>query len=248
MAEDQIAALLRDAPISFVGTVEHTGAATMADLPIDERTVVVNVVQVLHAPAAFSHLAGHRVTMQVAPNAQPPAVGETAAFFCQGLAFGESLAVSEIGRASIDEIEPHIRSAAEAGERGAFAPALRAIQSERLRAHATDADAIVLGRVVGLEKVTGPPTREHHPDWWRATIEVEHVESGDVPGGQVTVLYPNSLDVRWATVPKPKASQEGMWLLHATQGDLRELAPFQIEDPDDYQPAQTLETIRGTGS
>lgn len=248
MSEDEITALLREAPISFVGTVEHAGAATMADLPIDERTVVVAIVQVLHAPAAFAHLEGHRVTMQVAAGAQPPQVGETAAFFCQGLAFGDSLAVTEIGRASLDEIEPHVRTAAEAGERGAFAGMLRQIESDRLRGHAGDADAVVVGRVVGLEKVTGPPTHEHHPDWWRATIQVQHVEKGDVPSDTVDVLYPNSLDVRWARAPKPKASQEGMWLLHATTGDLHEVAPFQILHPEDYQPAQQLDTVRGTGS
>lgn len=247
MAEDQITALLRDAPISFIGTVTHLGAATMTDVPIDERTAVVTVVQVLHAPAALAHLEGHRVTLQTAADAPPPPVGQTDVFFAQGRAFGESVALTEVGRASLDEVEPQIQAAAQAGERGTFAPALRQIETQRLQDHAAGADAVILGRVVRLEKVTGPPTREHHPDWWRATMEVQHVERGDVGAGTVQVLYPNSVDVRWAMVPKPKASEEGLWILHATTGALRETAPFQILDPDDYQPVQQLQTIRQTG-
>jgi hypothetical protein len=68
-----------------------------------------------------------------------------------------------------------------------------------------------------------------------------------VQPGELEVVYPNSLDVRWAAVPKPKASQEGMWVLHATE-QLREAAPSQILHPDDYQPVQQLDAIRATGS
>jgi hypothetical protein len=245
--DDRVTQLLRDAPLSFIGTVEHLGASTMAELPIDERTAVIDVVQVLHAPEAFSHLAGHRVTMQLAADADPPQVGETAVFFAQGLAFGETLAVSEIGRAAVSDIEPHITSAAQAGAPGAFAPQLEALETERLQQHAQEADAIVVGRVTGLQDVLGPPRGEHSPNWWKATIQVEHAEKGDIEPGALDVLYPNSLDVRWARVPKPKASQDGMWFLHATEGDLRETAPFQILHPEDFQPEQTLERIRGQG-
>jgi hypothetical protein len=246
-ADDHVTQLLRDAPLSFIGTVEHLGASTMAELPIDERTAVVNVVQVLHAPEAFTQLAGHRVTMQLAADADPPQVGATAVFFAQGLAFGETLAVSEIGRATVEEIEPHMTAAAQAGAPGAFAPQLQALETERLQQHAAESDAIVVGRVTGLLDVLGPPRGEHSPNWWKATIIVEHAEKGDIKPGPLEVLYPNSLDVRWARVPKPKASQEGMWFLHATDGDLRDTAPFQILHPEDFQPAQTLERVRGHG-
>lgn len=58
------------------------------------------------------------------------------------------------------------------------------------------------------------------------------------------MLYPNSRDFRWFRAPKPQASQEGMWFLHATEGALAEWAPFQILHPDDYQPVQKLETLQ----
>jgi hypothetical protein len=248
MADDAITALLRRAPFSFIGTVEHLGASTMGDVPIDERTAVVQVAQVLHAPKTFANIEGHRVTLQLAADAAPPNVGETSAFFAEGLAFGESVALTEIGRVPLQDVEPHVTAATERGERGAFEPILRQLEGERLREHASSSDAVVVGRVVKLEDAVGPATSEHDPDWWKATLQVDHVESGNVQPGELEVLYPNSLDVRWAAVPKPKASQGGVWLLHATEGKLRDAAPFQILHPDDYQPVQQLDAIRATGS
>jgi hypothetical protein len=247
MADDAITALLRRAPLSFIGTVEHLGASTMGDIPIDERTAVVQVAQVLHAPKTFTNIEGHRVTLQLAADAAPPSVGETVAFFAQGLAFGESVALTEIGRVPLQDVEPHVTAATERGERGAFEPILRQLEGERLREHASGSDAVVVGRVVKLEDAVGPATSEHDPDWWKATLQVDHVESGNVQPGELEILYPNSLDVRWSAVPKPKASQEGVWILHATEGRLRDAAPFQILHPDDYQPVQQLDAIRGTG-
>ena len=103
----------------------------------------------------------------------------------------------------------------------------------------------MVGRVVGLEDVLEPVISEHDPDWWRATIDVSHVEKGDVQTGPLPVLYANSLDVQWRLSPKPKASQEGLWILHATEGDQREAAPFGIPHPEDYQPVQSLDDLRG---
>jgi hypothetical protein len=101
----------------------------------------------------------------------------------------------------------------------------------------------VLGRVVALRRAAGPPLREHDADWWVATLEVAHAERGDV-GDVLDVLYPNSIDVRWREVPKPKAGQDGLWILHATDGDLRALAPFRIAHPEDLQEPQQLEALR----
>src|SRR5258708_957015 len=97
MSEDQIRKLLREAPFSFLGTVERVGAATTGEVPIDNRTAIVHVDQVLHAPAAFSQLAGTRITVQLAADAKE---GQQYTFFANGLSYGSSLAVSEVGRLS----------------------------------------------------------------------------------------------------------------------------------------------------
>jgi hypothetical protein len=247
MSDEAISELLARATFSFVGTIEHVGASTMGELPIDERTAVVHVDHVLHAPAAFSQMAGSRVTVQLDSNADPPAVGEALAFFANGLAFGESLAVSEVGRLPLSAVEPHLAAAAAGEVATPFAPLHERLERDRLRKHAGEADAIVLARVVKLEKAPHTGFSEHDPDWWIATLDVHHVERGEVEPGEVAVLYPNSLDVRWHGAPKPKAGQEGLWVLHASEGDLREAAPFRIEHEEDYRPTYGLQSLRDEG-
>jgi hypothetical protein len=242
---DAVTRLLSDAAFSFVGTVEHVGAATMEDVAVDEATLVVHVDQVLHAPESFGTLAGELVTLQPADGAPAAEEGSQWAFFANGLAFGASIALTEVGRLAVDDVEKAGPQTTAANAEPPFEALQAEIEATRVRGHADDADAVVLGRVVGLERASGSPLGEHHPDWWRATLHVVHVERGDIKAdSEVKVLYANSLDVRWRDAPKPKASQNGLWLLHATQGDEHELAPFQILHAADFQPSQNLEALR----
>jgi hypothetical protein len=246
MADDTVRDLLQRSGISFVATVQQLGAATMSDIPVDDHTAVVVVDRVLHAPPAFAGLVGSHVTVQLAEGALP-AVGEQEAFFANALAFGQSLAVSEVGRVPAAEIAPHLGGrSAPTGERP-IADLQASIEADRVSQHATDADAVVIGTVIKLEKV-GPAMRsEHDPDWWVATLDVQHVERGDLPQGGVAVAYANSLDIRWRSSPKPKAGQGGLWMLHHSEGPVADIAPFYVPHPDDFQPVQTLDVIRSTG-
>jgi hypothetical protein len=251
MADDDpnVTALLRQASLSFIGTVEVVRAATMSNVPIDGRTVVVRVNRVLHAPEAFASLRGQRITVQCAEDAYPPEVGHPVVFFAEGLAFGESIVVAEVGRLQVEQVE-HLLERTASGERDGFAALEREIEISWLRERGQEADAVVLGRVIKLEKLEqalNGPISEHDPDWWRATLEVLHVERGDISSRYVAVLYPNSIDVAWRASPKPKASQDGLFLLHATQGALADAAPFQIVDPEDLQPPHNLDLLRGRG-
>ncbi|HEX9987546.1 MAG TPA: hypothetical protein VGE45_03605 [Chloroflexia bacterium] len=245
MSDPVIMDLMQRAAFSFVGTIEHLGAGTMSNVPIGERTAVVRVDYVLHAPPAFTGLDGQRITIELSADNDLPAVGDASAFFAQGVAFGESIVVAEVGRLPVNAVMGHAGLAIGAGEPTAFASLEREADTQRLREHKDNADAVILGRTAKLERVSGPVTSEHDPDWWKATLDVYHVEKGDVPGDQVETLYINSIDVRWRTAPKPKASQGGLWLLHATEGDLRAYAPFALLHPEDFQPTQELEDLRG---
>ncbi|HST82207.1 MAG TPA: hypothetical protein VLL08_10775 [Kineosporiaceae bacterium] len=245
MADEDVLALLRQSAISFIGTVEMLGASTMPDLPVDERTAVVVVDQVLHTPAAFTNLAGTRVTVQLDPAVDLPPVGTRLALFANAMAFGDSLAVREVGRLSPQEVEPQGQGFA-AGD-----PPVTRLQDqlERARAqdHAAEVAAVVVARVTGLRKAGTPATREHDPDWWWADLEVYHVERGPVSEGALSVLYANSLDVRWRAKPKPKASQDGLWFLHATEGSLAELGPYYLMDGDDFAPVQSIDALQADG-
>ena len=240
MTDADVLALLKRTAFSFIGTVERLGAATMADVPIDKRTAVVHVDQVLHAPPAFAHLDGSTVTVQLAADAKE---GQQFAFFANGLAFGTSVAVTEVGRRPATEMAPHLARADALG--GSPLADLQAqADADALREHAQSAAAVLTGRVTGLAQATPVGMSEHDPAWCTATIDVEHVERGRGVGGQVAVLYPNSLDVRWHDVPKPKMGQEGLFILHAADRPLRRLAKYQLVHPEDLQPVQSLDALR----
>jgi hypothetical protein len=216
----------------------------VANVPADERTAVVQVDEVLHAPDAFRRLAGSEVTVQLSDEIDPPVVGEAAAFFTRGTVYGEGLAVAEVGRLPADAVQEHVSLAARTADAMPFSAVQRDIAATDMVAHAAEADAVVVGTVVALEQMGGEPSTEHAPDWWCAQLDVEHVAQGELSLGPVSVLYPNSLGFRWYEVPKPKAQQEGMWILHATEGDLSKWAPYQLLHPLDRQPVQKLETLK----
>lgn len=244
MPDDDIVGLMRTSGFSFIATVQRLGAATMADVPVNERTAVVRVDHVLHTPAAFTQLAGSSVTVQLDPDSPVPAVGEQVALFANATAFGESVAVDEVGRVPIESLLPEFGTRAAMEGELPMADFAAQVEAANLQAHADTADAIVVARVMGLAKAGPLRMAEHDPDWWLATFDVDHVEKGDVEPGTLQVLYANSLDVQWRSCPKPKASQEGLWLLHATEPELQGMAPFRLVDPEDFQPVQHVESLR----
>ncbi|GHF83579.1 hypothetical protein GCM10018790_71540 [Kitasatospora xanthocidica] len=247
VSHERLTELVRQAPLSFRGTVTRIGGTSLAAIPVEdrnERTAVVKVDEVLHAPAAFRQLAGSEVTVQLAPDADLLSVGDSAAFFTQGLVYGEGLGVTEIGRLPAGAVQRHVALAATTADELPFSSVQRTIRNQDIAAHAASADAVVLGSVVGLEDLGLPAYSEHAPHWWRATIEVSHVETGPVEPGRIAVLYPSSEDIRWRQVPKPQAGQLGLWLLHATRGELEHEGPYQLLDGDDYQPAQKLAVLQ----
>jgi hypothetical protein len=245
MSEQEILGAVDQSGLSFVGTVERLGAATMAGVPVNDRTAVIRVEQVLHSPELLKRLSGMSVTVQLRPDADLPSPGDRAAFFTNPTVFGEGLVTTEVVRLPVSEIDPLLATATP-GE-GPLDRFQRALEDQQLLEHAEQADAIVVGKVARLVDAGLSAASEHDPDWWRATFDVIHVERGPVTGPQVDVLYANSQDVLWRNSPKPRASQEGVWLLHSTEDGLRNVAPFEIPHPEDYQPVTRMEQLRSEG-
>jgi hypothetical protein len=254
MPDGSIKELLASAAIAFTGVVEEVGTTPVSGIPADDRTAVVQVVEVLHGPPDLSIPVGSRVTVQLSPNLPALVAGDRATLFANGLAYGEDLAVIEVGRSSVEEATG--RTERLAGLDAPVSPvqaALAELAQDEVIEHAREADAVVRGQVTGLNQVpeTGSP-REHDPDWWIATLDIDLVEHGDVPGvtgdrGTVPVLYANSIDVRWRDSLKPKAGQAGLWLLHRTSGELADLAPFQVLHEIDLQRSIQLDLLRERG-
>jgi len=125
-----------------------------------------------------------------------------------------------------------------------FSSVQRKIHNQDIVAHAAEADAVVVGTVVGLKDLGLTEFSEHAPHWWQADIEISIVEQGALKTGPSTFLYPSSTDIRWRQVPNPQAGQEALWLLHETEGDLAEYAPFRLLHHDDVQPVQKLAVLQ----
>jgi hypothetical protein len=205
----------------------------------------VRVNQVLHGPSALEGLAGAEVTVLLAEGSEVPAIGAAVTFFTDPVAFDRGIAVREVARRPAVKMKDAVMEATLAP--GSVPQTFASQLHERhLRAHASEADAVVEAMVLGLEKVGGVPVREHAPDYWLARLAVSTVAKGDVPD-EAVVLYINSLDVRHRTAPKPKASQRAVFLLHATDGPQRDMAPWVIPHPEDLQPEQTLQILGLSG-
>jgi hypothetical protein len=243
MADPTLKELLAGSSLSFTGTVRAVGETPVAGLEADEHTAVVQVEEALHGPAAVDLDPGTTVTVQLAPDRPPLAVGDRATFFANALVYGDTLAVSEVGRTEAPPAATGARLAEEPAS--PVDEALHELSQDKVREHALQADAVVRGHVIALNAVDpNELLHEHSPQWWIATLNVDLVERGDVEAGRVQVLYANSLDIRWRDWLKPKAGQGGMWILHRTAAEHAELAPFTLRHREDLQPSLQLELLR----
>src|SRR4051812_16042970 len=102
MTDPTIKQLVASSSLAFTGAVQARGVAAGAGLPADDHTTVVQVEQVLHAPAGFTIPTGSKVTVQTSTDLPPLAPGERATFFANGLAYGDQLTVAEVGRQPAD--------------------------------------------------------------------------------------------------------------------------------------------------
>jgi len=246
-SNDELTELVRRAPLSFVGTVTRAGGTSLAAIPVEahnERTVVVRVDEVLHAPEAFRQLAGDEVTVQLATDGNLMETGAAAAFFTVGMVYGDGLGVAEVARLPVSAVQRHVSMAATSADELPFSSVQRKIRNQDIVAHAAEADAVVVGTVVGLKDLGLTDFSEHAPHWWQADVEISIVEHGALKTGPSTFLYPSSTDIRWRQVPNPQAGQEALWLLHETEGDLAEYAPFRLLHHDDVQPVQKLAVLQ----
>jgi hypothetical protein len=242
--------LIGRSSISFVGSVQSLGQSPEPGVEADERTALVRVERTLHAPDQVDLGPGLPVVVQLDANLPPLEPGDRATFFAEPLIYGSTLVVSEVARTEAEALPQRAPGPADAQGVTPTSVALGELRDEAALDHARGADAVVRATVVGLRAAASNPTSEHDPHWWIATLDVDVVAQGELPGvgeenGAVDVLYANSLDRPWRTSPKPKAGQSGMWILHRTEGELEQFAPFQLIHPEDLQPSLLIDALIG---
>src|SRR5436305_10807027 len=81
----------------FRGTVQRVGAATMESVPVNNRTAIVRVDQIIQAPEPFSEYAGRDITVQLSGQGKVKE-GQQLIFYTNGWLYGDSIAVQSLGQ------------------------------------------------------------------------------------------------------------------------------------------------------
>src|SRR5260370_15918114 len=214
--------LMRQSTFIFKGTVKRLKAATVANMQVDDKTIVATVDEVIRAPEVLKHYTGRDVTVQLS-RGEKVGVGEQALFYTRSGRFADGVAVQSLGH-TVPSQTALLRSNRWIGPSQELA-------EQHLEEHIKTADVVVSGKVSAVRlpgealraaKRTatglraGQPQRisEHDPAWREALIEVQTVHKGTHSGKQIMVRFPSSTDVRWRKAPKFHPRQEGVWILH----------------------------------
>jgi hypothetical protein len=246
--EPSFADIVRRSGFIFAGTVKTLGAATPSIVPAP-NSAVVTVDRVLETQPPAGNPTGHDVTVRLRdPQASHP--GDRAVFFTYVQTAGATLELVEVASLPADQLDATERRIREARQ---------ALADQALAARLASAELVVVG-VFGQAVPTPEarrPASEHDPLWWRAPIRVESVEKGQAPAtpraGAATpraaaptvyVHIATNYDFLWALAPKPKAGQEGIYLLQPDREKKFRVAGLFLLDPLDALPKSELERVR----
>ncbi len=215
--------LAQQARFVFNGTVKKLRAATLPEIKKAdrERTIVVRVDQILHAPPIFSNRVGQDVTLQL-KKGEKFSVGQQAEFYTNSWLIGnEGVAVVSLGHRAVQKVSAATLSAAPVDP-------VKTLAARDMQAHVDDADMVCSGRGMSVQvpgEETGmmseasntdvrPPLSEHDPKWQEAVVEIDDIHKGSADKKSVVVRFPSSKDRMWADAPKFRPGQTGYFVLH----------------------------------
>jgi len=219
----------------FKGRVRRLRATTMRDVPASDRTIVVRVEEIVHAPELLVDHLGQDITVLLSgrKGVKP---GQQVVFYANDGVFGDSVAVRALDHRPAEAVPAAVATAAAAGN------PVQNLATRDAHARFEQADLVVAGTVrsVSLSNLEPParrltaavtpeggaaiarPISEHDPLMHQATIDVAVVHKGAHRGKTVTVQFPGSTDVKWYGAPKFRVGQEGFFMLH--RGEARQSA------------------------
>jgi len=209
----------------FQGTVRKIKSSTLKDIPVDDKTIVVTVDNVIEAPKSLAKLGGNEITVQLIGN-QKASLGETAIFHASGWIFGDSVAVQCVSK------EPVKATHAALLTRGGDPIQYR--RDRVVRKRFDDAETCVSGTIeivklpeestprrraarAATEPVETGPISEHNPRWREAVIAVDQTHKGSTDTDRLVIRFPSSTDVRWYKAPKFTPGQQGYFMLQKTK-------------------------------
>ncbi len=208
----------------FKGTVQALKSATMKQVPVDDRTVVASVDQIVEAPPNLAKLTGQKVTVQLSGRKKVKR-GEQMIFHAISWIYGDSIALRSLSEEAVKPAHMTMLAAAQ----DPVAQHHQRVKEDRFK----QADLVVSGKVVAvrlpeepesnvkttfLAQPTSKPVSEHDPKWREAVVEIDDVHKGAHQKKQVVVRFPASKDVMWYHSPKFQPGQQGFFMLHKAQG------------------------------
>ncbi len=241
--------LMKQASVTFIGTVVRHYAVSFPDVPRSEHTAVVRVDHVLEKPTAIALLNGDSVTVRLREPAIPPE-GAQATFYVNGWIVGAGVALVEIGHTRVVAEDAATRE--QAGRD--FLAVKREIVAEELRARLDSASVVALAKVVGVRPATQERRfiTEHDPEWQEAVLLVETAIKGVTAGEEIVVRFPGSMDVAFYRVPKLKVGDEPLVVvgkdtlsgLPPAMLEGRPVEAFIIQSPSDVLTKDDLERVQ----
>jgi hypothetical protein len=233
----------------FRAQVLQRGVATFAEVPVNAKTVVARVEEILEGPDLLHDYVGQPITVQLGAG-QNVTENKEYVFRTESYIFGAGLAVTA------QSVTPATTASAVQRMRAAASSA----PANRVKARADRAEMVVTGKVTEVRQVPPPPgapISEHDPEWQEAVVEVDQVVRGARRGAakQVVIRFSNSQDVKWARAPKFRVGREGVWMLGEKTGEksaqhkqLRAAAAvptnqYLVLDPDDFHPKEEASQV-----
>jgi hypothetical protein len=116
-----------------------------------------------------------------------------------------------------------------------------------LAQHIAQAEVVISGTassVAPFESQAPGGISMHNPDWWQATIDVDSVIKGNVPGKTATVLFAHSSDVMWYRSPKIAVGDHRVFLLHRTDHTGNPTPGLAVVDALDSLPVTDLPKVQ----
>jgi len=233
--------LAKGSGLIFTGTVVEHGRSTVPLLASSPDLMVVRIDRALRADPVLGDMRGRLVTV-VPSTPAGLSIGAQAVFFTNSLIHGQGIAAREVAH-----LDP--------SEEAATAETVAALPWEHLRERLADAAAVVEAQVAAVTELERTPFARNAAEWAAAELNVTKVIAGNA-GKTVTVCFPTSKHPMWASAPRFRARQRGIFILHEPAREQNSLLTDVPEgslvalDPADFQPVQQLrqvESLLGTG-
>lgn len=192
------------APFVFRGVVRAVGENNLQGIAAEANHALVEVEEVLAAPANLGDLRGRVLTVvQQGPAAAKK--GTRGTWWATSWVFGNEIGVIETARAEAKAGAKAMRDQA-TDVTAARLAALDAQLAERI----AGADLIFAGIVTSVDEL-GPDGIAEGTTWRRAHVRVTQAVKG-AAGAEEVIQFPGAGSPRWANAPRFVVEQQGVWL------------------------------------